>query len=110
MNRIRPSLLLIMCDELRFDALGCYGNPTVNTPNIDRLANEGVLAEHCFSQSPVCQPSRATLATGRYPHVHGVRWNWYDLDPREVTLQAVLSQAGYETWAVGKMHFEPTNW
>jgi arylsulfatase len=102
-----PNLLLIMCDELRFDALGCYGNPLVQTPNIDRLAEEGVLLEHYFSQSPVCQPSRATLATGRYPHVHGVRWNWYDLDPREITLQAVLSAAGYETWAVGKMHFEP---
>jgi arylsulfatase A-like enzyme len=97
-----------MCDELRFDALGCYGNPIVKTPNIDRLAAEGVMVEHYFSQSPVCQPSRATLATGRYPHVHGVRWNWYDLDPREITLQAVLSQAEYTTWAVGKMHFEPT--
>lgn len=108
MDDARPNLLLIMCDELRFDALGCYGNPTVKTPNIDRLANEGIIAEHYFSQSPVCQPSRATLATGRYPHVHGVKWNWYDLDRREVTLQAVLSKAGYDTWAVGKMHFEPT--
>ncbi|HLW61165.1 MAG TPA: sulfatase-like hydrolase/transferase [bacterium] len=108
MGQDRPNLLLIMCDELRFDALGCYGNPVIKTPNIDRLAAEGVLLEHYFSQSPVCQPSRATLATGRYPHVHGVRWNWYDLDAREVTLQTLLSQSEYSTWAVGKMHFEPT--
>lgn len=83
-------------------------NQIVKTPNIDRLAAEGVLFEHFFGQSPVCQPSRATIATGRYPHVHDVKWNWYDLDPREVTLQAVLSNAGYKTQAVGKMHFEPT--
>src|SRR5579864_5298923 len=95
MGQDRPNLLLIMCDELRFDALGCYGNPVIKTPNIDRLAAEGVLLEHYFSQSPVCQPSRATLATGRYPHVHGVRWNWYDLDAREVTLQTLLSQSEY---------------
>jgi len=98
-----------MCDELRFDALGCTGNPIIKTPNIDRLARDGVMVEHYFSQSPVCQPSRATLATGRYPHVHGVKWNWYDLDATEITLQAVLGQADFETWAVGKMHFEPVD-
>lgn len=103
----RPNLLLITCDELRFDALGCYGNSIIKTPNIDRLAAEGVLLEHYFTQSPVCQPSRATLATGRYPHAHGVKWNWYDLDENETTLQAVLGQGGYHTCAVGKMHFEP---
>lgn len=102
-----PNVLFITCDQLRYDALGCTGNPVVKTPNIDRLAGEGALFEHCFVQSPVCSPSRATLITGRYPHVHGTKYVWYDLDERETTMQGVLNGAGYETWSVGKMHFEP---
>lgn len=103
----RPNFLLITLDSLRYDALGCNGNPIVQTPNIDRLSDEGVCLEHHFSQSPVCSPSRATLATGRYPHAHGTKYVWYDLDPQETTLQAVLGEAGYETLFVGKTHFEP---
>ena len=103
----RPNILLITMDQLRWDALGCANNPVVKTPNIDRLAREGVRAEHFFVQSPMCQPSRATLTTGRYPRAHGVKWNWYDLPSSEVTPPSLLSAAGYHTHAVGKMHFTP---
>lgn len=106
-SQLRPSILLITCDQLRFDALGCYGNSIAITPNIDSLAREGVLFDHYFSQSPMCQPSRATIATGRYPRVHGVKFNWYDLPEREITLQHLLTEHGYNSWSVGKMHFEP---
>lgn len=105
----RPNILLIMADQLRRDALGCYGNPVARTPNIDGLARDGVRLDHFFSQSPVCQPSRATIATGRYPHVHGVKANWYDLPASERTLQGELTASGYHTRALGKMHFEPTS-
>lgn len=94
-------------DQLRWDALGCANNPIVQTPNIDRLATEGVRAEHFFVHSPMCQPSRASLITGRYPRNNGVRWNWYDLPKSETTLPAILSKAGYHTMALGKMHFTP---
>ncbi|HET6428481.1 MAG TPA: sulfatase-like hydrolase/transferase, partial [Phycisphaerae bacterium] len=63
----QPNILWICSDQQRFDTLGCYGNPFVRTPNVDRLAAEGVLFEHCYSQSPICTPSRAGFLTGRYP-------------------------------------------
>jgi arylsulfatase len=107
-QQCRPNVVMIMCDQLQLEALHCYGNRHIATPNIDRLAREGIRAEHFFVQSPVCQPSRASYATGRYPHAHQVKYNWYDLPDREVTLQGHLSRAGYRTAAVGKMHFEPT--
>ncbi len=103
----RPNILLISMDQLRWDALGCANNPTVKTHNIDRLAREGVRAEHFFVHSPMCQPSRASLITGRYPHNYGVRWSWYDLPKSELTLSSILSAAGYHTMALGKMHFTP---
>ena len=55
-----PNILWICSDQQRFDTLGCYGNPYVRTPNLDKLAQEGVLFEHAYSQSPVCTPSRAS--------------------------------------------------
>lgn len=104
----RPNILLITADQLRFDSLGVAGHPQVRTPNIDRLATEGAFLEHHFTQSPVCQPSRATLATGRYPKAHGVKYNFYDF-PDQPTIQSILGDAGYDTIAIGKMHFEPVN-
>ena len=94
-------------DQLRWDALGCAGNPVVQTPNIDRVAREGARCEHFFVQSPVCQPSRATMFTGRYPRAHGVKWNWHNLPDRESTIAGTLSRAGYHTHAIGKTHFTP---
>ena len=103
----RPNIVIITMDQLRWDALGCAGNPVVQTPNIDRLAREGARCEHFFVQSPVCQPSRATMFTGRYPRAHGVKWNWHNLPDRESTIAGTLSGAGYHTHAIGKTHFTP---
>ena len=105
----RPNIVIISMDQLRWDALGCFNNSVVQTPNIDRLAREGVRCEHFFVQSPVCQPSRATMFTGRYPKAHGVRWNWFNLPRQETTLAQVLGSAGYHTHAFGKMHFTPSD-
>ena len=60
-----PNILFITCDQLRKDALGCYGNPVIQTPNIDRLAESGVRFDRVFTAYPVCAPNRASLATGR---------------------------------------------
>jgi len=70
-----PNILLITTDQHRFDALGCMGSSEVLTPNIDRLATQGVLFERCYVTNPVCMPSRASFLTGQFPDAHGVRRN-----------------------------------
>src|SRR2546421_12745055 len=67
-----PNVVLILTDNQGAWTLGCYGNPDIRTPNIDRLANEGMLFERCFSSNAVCSPTRATLLTGLIPSQHGV--------------------------------------
>ncbi|MBN1675297.1 MAG: sulfatase-like hydrolase/transferase [Kiritimatiellae bacterium] len=100
----KPNILFVTADHLRYDTLGCNGDPVIQTPAIDRLAAEGVCFDNGFVQNPVCQPSRATLMTGRYPRHHGVRWNGNRLDENEMTLPEFLRNAGYATACVGKHH------
>ena len=71
----KPNILWICTDQQRFDTLGCYGNPYVHTPNLDRLAEQSILFEYAFSQSPVCTPSRSSFLTGRYPRTTRCRQN-----------------------------------
>ena len=71
----QPNIVLFMTDQLRRDALGCYGNRICQTPNLDQLAEQGVCFEKAFAVSPVCSPARASLLTGLYPHNHGVMIN-----------------------------------
>ena len=75
----RPNFLWICTDQQRFDTLGCYGNPIVKTPAVDRLAAEGVRFENYFVHAPQCVPSRVSMHTGRYPHTHRVPSNAYVL-------------------------------
>jgi arylsulfatase len=100
----RPNILFVTADHLRYDTLGCMGDPIIRTPAIDRLAREGVCFEQFFVQNPVCQPSRATMMTGRYPRHHGVRWNGSRLDENEMTLVEFLKSQGYTTASIGKHH------
>jgi arylsulfatase A-like enzyme len=102
-----PHILLITCDQLRKDTLGCYGDPVVQTPNIDRIAGGGARFERTFTAYPVCAPNRASLATGRYPTIHGVRHNGIFLPDVEMTLMEALRRRGYATYGAGKMHFGP---
>lgn len=101
----KPNIILFMCDQLRFDALGCYGNNQIHTPSIDSLALNGSTFDNHFVQNPVCSPSRCTVLTGRYPKNHGTRDNGIPLRDREITLAEVLRDKGYKTAAIGKMHF-----
>lgn len=105
MNKKRPNIILIMADQLRFDALGCYGNNQIKTPNIDKLALNGSTFDRHFIQNPVCSPSRCSILTGRYPKNHGTRDNGIPLKDEEVTIAEVLKDNGYLTAAIGKMHF-----
>lgn len=103
----RPNLLIITNDQHRADGLGCMGNPVVRTPHVDGLAAQGALFRNHFVQAPQCVPSRVSVQTGRYPHVHRTPSNAYMLHAEELTLAEILNDAGYVTAAVGEMPFAP---
>ena len=102
------NILLIMADQLRADALGCNGNPVIDTPNLDRLARSGVNCTACYTPAPICVPARAALATGCYPHrCTGTKNNEGAIRPGFPLLPAELAAAGYRTYATGKLHYLP---
>ena len=100
----RPNIILFMADQLRFDAVGCYGNKEIRTPNIDKIAFDGSTFDNHFISNPVCSPSRCSVLTGRYPKNHGTRDNGIPLRDSEITFPEVLKENGYLTAAIGKMH------
>jgi arylsulfatase len=104
------NLLIITNDQHRSDCLGCYGNPVIQTPHTDRLANEGARFANHFVHAPQCVPSRASMHTGRYPHVHRVPTNSYMLPESEDTLAKTLNANGYRTACVGEMPFAPQSY
>lgn len=101
-----PNFLFIMPDQLRAQALGCMGDENARTPNIDRLASEGLLLRNTIANTPVCCPARANILTGRYAHRNGMIANDLRLRETETTLPKVLAAAGYRTGFVGKWHLD----
>ena len=103
----RPNIVLIFADELRADALGCYGSPICRTPNLDRFAAESALFSDCMVTQPTCTPSRASILTGCFPSAIRSRMVGCHTpdDPR--LLPRVLGEAGYRTASIGKLHFVP---
>ncbi len=122
---MKPNIVLINCDDLGYGDLGCYGSKKNDTPNLDKLAEEGIRFTDFYMASPVCSPSRGAMMTGCYPprigfgDFHGeiVLFPGDDLglNPEEITIAKVLKNAGYHTFHVGKWHcgdqeeFLPTN-
>jgi N-acetylglucosamine-6-sulfatase len=102
----RPNIVFILVDDLRWDALGYAGHPFAQTPNIDRLAQEGARFTNAFVTTPLCSPSRASFLTGQYVHKHGVEGNGDNaaLSHRLITFPKLLHDAGYETGYFGKWH------
>lgn len=100
------NVLFIMCDQLRWDYLGCTGHPTIRTPNIDALAVRGVRFTRAYCQSPVCGSSRMSFYTGRYVQSHGAAWNNFPLNAGEITLGDHLRPLGVRTALVGKTHMK----
>ena len=103
----RPNFLFLITDQQRADWLGCYGHKVVKTPNIDKISQSGTIFENFYTASPVCMPNRASLMTGRYPSLHGLRYNGCILPHRANTFINLLAEAGYETAAFGKSHLQP---
>lgn len=105
----RPNILFFLADDLGYGDLACYGHPTLKTPNLDRLAAEGLRLTDYYAPSPVCSPSRAGLMTGRDPNRVGIP-DWIEqgsgiyLKRDEVTVAKLLKTAGYRTGVMGKWH------
>ena len=91
-----------MCDQLRADYLSCYGHPFINTRNIDKIADMGVLFNHAYCQAPLCGPSRASFYSGRYLASHGALANADPLKLGELSLGDYLRELKYRTVLVGK--------
>lgn len=112
----KPNVLIYFMDELRADVLGCYDHPFVKTPNIDRIAEKGVLFKNTYSNNPLCAPARNSFFTGLYPSEHNVLFNWlsdYARENRQPCLFGeLLKKAGYDRIInIGKHHtgFSPEN-
>lgn len=100
----KPNILIIMTDQQACWSVSAYGKHEVETPNIDRLAKEGVKFEQCYTPSAVCTPSRGCFFTGRYPHSNGAYRNDLPLHSDEITFGHILKEVGYKTGYVGKWH------
>ena len=105
----RPNFIIIFCDDMGYGDWGHAGNPTISTPNLNRMAEEGVVMTQFYSAASVCSPSRAALLTGRYPIRNGMVRVLFPYDNRgipesELTLAALLKKRGYTTAAIGKWH------
>jgi len=102
----RPNILIVTTDQQRTDTLSCYGSDFTSTPNIDRLASEGVRLDRAYCTNPVCTPSRVSIFTGKQVSRHGA-WNvGTRCDPEQRMLSHMLGDAGYRTHYIGKAHFQ----
>lgn len=100
----RPNLLYIHTDQHNPYVTGCYGDPLVQTPNLDRLAANGVVFENTYCNSPICVPSRMAMLTGRHPYQNAVWTNSHVLDSGIPTLAHAMGAAGYKPVLIGRMH------
>ncbi|RWS04129.1 steryl-sulfatase-like isoform X1, partial [Dinothrombium tinctorium] len=111
----KPNFLILLADDLGYGDVGAFGNTTLPTPNIDKLASEGVKLTHHLTAASVCTPSRAALLTGRYPVRYGMASHWMNrvflfvaskggLPPSEITFAKLLQQSNYSTAFLGKWH------
>jgi arylsulfatase A-like enzyme len=106
-----PNILLVFCDDYAYQALGSYGDSLAKTPNLDRVANEGMRFDRCLTTYSLCGPARACVLTGKYSHLNGFYNNENSVfDGSQVTFPKLMQQADYQTAIIGKWHLisDPT--
>jgi len=106
----RPNIVFIFTDDHAYQAISAYGSNRNSTPNLDRLAHEGMRFDNCYVTNSICGPCRATILTGKYSHLNGFRMNGDRFDGSQQTFPKLLQQAGYQTALIGKWHLssDPT--
>lgn len=102
---VRPNILFIMSDDHAYQAISAYDDRLIQTPNIDRIANEGMLFSNACVTNSICAPSRAVILTGKHSHLNGKIDNRSPFDTTQVTFPQLFQQAGYQTAMYGKLHF-----
>ncbi|MBH55463.1 MAG: sulfatase [Opitutaceae bacterium] len=100
----RPNIVFIFSDDHAYQAVSAYGSVLNETPNIDRLATEGMLFDRCYVTNSICGPQRATIQTGKYSHKNGFLRNGNHFDGNQKTFPKLLQKAGYQTAVIGKWH------
>jgi arylsulfatase A-like enzyme len=101
----RPNIILIMSDDHAYQAISAYTDKLIQTPNIDRIASEGILFSNACVTNSICAPSRAVIFTGKHSHLNGKIDNRFPFDTTQVTFPQLLQQGGYQTAIFGKLHF-----
>ena len=101
----KPNIVFIMSDDHAYQAISAYDNTLIETPNIDRIAKEGMLFENATVTNSICAPSRAVILTGKHSHINGKIDNLSKFDTNNVTFPQILQKAGYQTAMFGKLHF-----
>lgn len=105
-----PNIVLLLSDDHNYRALGCSGNESIRTPNLDRLAEEGMFFSRCFNPNPICGPARASIYTGQDSWTNGVTKNGNPINESSPLLPKLLAAAGYETSFIGKWHNDGKPW